>query len=226
MYIPNGENGIYTNRIYEAVDEYRQAYSFEYEDIAENPTIFNNLLMYIYDMAIKPNISEYNDIESIDKVFTIYANIAFYFKLKPNINTFLSFMRISKDIYTSLCKGERYIYISDTGKLIYNIKEYRILYPKSKYTVLNNNIVEVSEMVKRWAEVCESALVDSVINERRNPVGMIFALKSIYGYTENGKAESTETEKIGSRSADQIASDYGSELIEKSAQLPPPADLG
>lgn len=210
MYIPNGgKTGVYTSAIYEAVDEYKQEFSFDDSDLFENPALLNNCLLYVYDTAIKPNLAEYRTIEKIDGLFTAYVSICSYFGIKPVLNTFLQWLHISKKIYTSLCIGNRNIYISEYGEYILNIKEYKALYPCNKYYILSNTGDSIIiDICKRWAEVCESFLVDGVVNERRNPVGMIFTLKSCYGYTENGKAETTETEKIGSRSADAIASDY------------------
>lgn len=209
LYIPNGgSSGVYENRIFSAVDEYKTEYGFSNDDIIENPALINNMLMFIYDTEIKPNISEYRTIEQIDNLFNAYVSICSFYRYRPNINTFIQWLHISKKVYTSLCNGSRNIYISENGDFIYNIKEYKLLYPANKYYILcNSGDSIIIDICKRWAEVCESFLVDGLVNARGNPVGAIFALKSIYGYSETKQAE-TETEKIGSRSAEQIAVDY------------------
>lgn len=227
MYIPNGGLSGVSDAVSVLVDQYKQEFSITDEDINRNSGMLNNILLYIYDFEIKPNIDKYRDIESINGLFNIYISLCYFYDIKPNINTFLSWLNISKKVYKSLIDGNRNIYISDKGLFIYNIKEFSILYPKDKYYILsdNNNSSIVSNICIRWKEVCESSIIDGIINTRGNPAGLIFVAKACYGYSETRFANE-ESEKIGSRSADQIASDYGSELIEKSAQLPPPADLG
>ena len=208
--VRSGQNLVYTNVFEGLLEEYKENNDLCDDDINGNSSIINAILLYFSDIEIKPNISMYRDIEALDNLFNVYRRLCYKYSIRLSINVFLSWIDISKYIFNSLLNGNRNIYISDTGKYIYNIREYKILYPKSKYYIFsdtsNNNIV--ADICRKWLETCEASAMDGVINGKGNPVGLIFTLKSVYGYSDT-KSTQQAPERIGERTADSIASDYG-----------------
>lgn len=208
--IKSGENLVYTSVFESLLEEYKDINGISDDDITNNSSIINAILLYFSDMEIKPNISLYRDIEALDSLFNVYRRLCYKYNIRLSINVFLSWVDISKRVFYSLCNGDRYIYISEKGKYIYNIKEFKLLYPKERYYIFsdssNNSLV--ADICKRWLETCEASTMDGVINGKGNPVGLIFTLKSVYGYSDTKNTQQAP-ERIGERTADSIASDYG-----------------
>lgn len=124
-----------------------------------NKSCFNGMLKHIARNYFVYNPLDYKDIHHIDSMFGIYTSLCYRYLKKPTILGFCVMCNISPDVYTSWSNGE------------YNGEK------------LNQ---EFTDFAKRSRAECQSAVYDGAIEQ--NSVGCIFALKSVYGYTETAPA--------------------------------------
>lgn len=164
---------IYQNNIYALVDDVKQQAQFNGltdEELKNNKAFFPVLVDYIYNYYIgnllgnKTNRHSivYKDIYQLDNLFNIYTRLVYDYKWnnKPNILEFGIFTGISRDTFYQWLNG-----IDNNYK---GVQSSEILTP------------ERSDVVKKWFEVCERALVDG-----SDTIRDIFILKAKHGYKDN-----------------------------------------
>ena len=180
---------IYQNNIYALVDDVKQEPRYikkSDEELKQDKSFFPILVNYIYNNYIgdlldnkhcKPQ--RYEDIKAIDYLFNIYIDLVYLYKWnnKPSIVEFSILTGINKDTFYNWVNGvnnnsNNNIASSDTGK-------------ESKYLTR-----ERSDIVRKWINICESALLDS-----NDTIKDIFILKAKYNYKENNDVQITVNHK-------------------------------
>ena len=150
---------IYTDQIYQLVDDFiNQELNID-PDILNNYGLFPRLIQYVYNNYIKNLLNNginttknrYPDIELLDHLFNIYIDLVFKYKAsnkRPSITEYCIFTGINRNtIYDWLQGNDRSI----------------------------NNIY--SDVVSKWYMVCEQSLVD----DSKDVVKSIFLLKAVHG---------------------------------------------
>ena len=179
---------IYQNNILALVDDVKQEPRYikkSDEELKQDKSFFPILVNYIYNNYIgdlldnkhcKPQ--RYEDIKAIDYLFNIYIDLVYLYKWnnKPSIVEFSILTGINKDTFYNWVNGvnnnNNNIASSDTGK-------------ESKYLTR-----ERSDIVRKWINICESALLDS-----SDTIKDIFILKAKYNYKENNDVQITVNHK-------------------------------
>lgn len=152
--------------------------------------VFKGLLLSLYNQKIKYIIETdkqnrqnvYNNYSLLDDIFNnIYIPLVYKYCLVPTIQEFCVFVGISNSNLTDVKNG---VYRSNGSKAN----------PESTQTV------------KKWFEVCESALISKAYTE--NSIGAIFGLKAAHGWQE--AKQQLEIITTGSQQAtpEQIAEKY------------------
>lgn len=151
---------IYTDQIYQLVDEFINQELATDPDILNNYGLFPRLIQYVYSNYIKSllnnglvtNKNKYPDINLLDHLFNIYIDLVYKYKLnkRPSLIEF--------SIYTGINKNTFYDWINGNDRYI------------------NTNY---SEVAQKWQTVCEQALIDD-----RDTVKSIFLLKCKHDYQE------------------------------------------
>lgn len=144
--------------------------------------IYNNKIKYIIATDKQNRQSVYNNYSLLDDIFNnIYIPLVYKYCLVPTIQEFCVFVGISNSNLTDVKNG---VYRSNGSKAN----------PESTQTV------------KKWFEVCESALISKAYTE--NSIGAIFGLKAAHGWQE--AKQQLEIITTGSQQAtpEQIAQKY------------------
>lgn len=147
-------------------------------------SVFSGLLDYIYKHCLKNILpSDFRlDFQVLDKVFySVYIPLCYRFDKVPTIVQFSVLVNIDNAHITDLRNG------------VYRANGSRVS-------------PEKSQTVKKWYDVCESALLGKAINE--SSIGSIFALKSSFGYRDNQTITIEQGQQIPHETAEQIAAKY------------------
>lgn len=126
---------LYTNKIYELVDEYIN--TLEAPETMKGSNLFNGIIKYIYINLFKIQPLDNADIESIDNIWGIYTSLCYKYNKRPTILNFSLMVGINPDTINSWKNGE---YRGGLGS-------------------------PHSETVKKWLAECESALFDGAIEQ-------------------------------------------------------------
>lgn len=178
-------NGIelYQSDIDVLCDEYIQ--SLPDSSMIYKSTVFCGLLDYIYKHVLK-DITRSNDnhirYDVINEIFyNIYIPLCYRFDKVPTMIQFSVLVNVSNTHLTDVKNG------------VY----------RSNGTAVN---IACNQMVKKWYDVCESALLGKAINE--SSIGSIFALKSSFGYHENQTVTIESRQLMPHETPEQIAAKY------------------
>ena len=142
------------------------------ENMIYKSIVFKGLLLYIYSHKLKhiidsiksnKGISQYNiDYSLMDSIFNnIYLSLCYRFSIVPTVLSFSVFVGID-NTYLSEVRSGTY---KDGSKV--------------------NS--DSTQTVKKWYQVCESALADKAFND--NGIGAIFGLKANYAWTETAPTQ-------------------------------------
>jgi len=165
---------IYKNNIYSLVDDVKQEPLYEGltdRELKQDKSFFNALVQYIYNNYIGDLLGNkdrtiktvYPDIDLLNDLFNIYIDLVIKYKWnnRPTILEFSIFTGVSRDSYYKWLNGDFDNNISTNDKRKHITSTY-------------------TNTVKKWANICESALVDG----NGDTIKEIFILKSKYGYRE------------------------------------------
>ena len=108
------QSEVYENRILEYADEYIQNLDAPSDDdriqLMHKPPVFRGMLKYIYINTFKPNnnlmcnkhsIIDYNNIDQIMNIWSLYVGLCYKYQSNPTILNFEIFTGISDDVITS-----------------------------------------------------------------------------------------------------------------------------
>ena len=169
---------IYKNNIYALVDEVKELEQFSGltdEELKNNKAFFPVLVNYIYNNYIGDLLGNkhgkqviYKDIQQIDYIFNIYIELVYLYKWnnKPFIVEFSNLTGINKDTIYNWLNGV------DNNNNIY----------KDGVTVSDYLTRERSDIVRKWVNVCEQALLNGADS---STIRDIFILKAKHGYRDN-----------------------------------------
>jgi hypothetical protein len=170
-------SAIYQNNIYALVDDVKQESLYEGltdRELKQDKSFFSALVQYLYNSYIgdllgnkdRTTKTVYPDIDILNDLFNIYIDLVIRYKWnnRPTILEFSILTGISRDTYYKWLKGDFDNNISTTDKR---------RHITSRYT----------NTVRKWSELCESALVDGC----GDTIKELFLLKSKYGYREADK---------------------------------------
>lgn len=167
---------VYENRIHELADDYIEnlKVSENYTDeevkmLMRKTQPFKGMLKYIFKHLFKIRKGDvkynnknsridYNDVETLEKLWDLYAELCYRYLQNPTIMNFSLMTGIDYETFATWANGE--------------------------YRGGNAGAASSahSAAVKRWRKECECALADTAMTG--NP-GAMFLLKSKYGYTES-----------------------------------------
>ena len=178
-------SAIYNNRIYEIVDDVKQESLYQGltdRELKQDKSFFSCLVQNIYNNYIgdllgnkdRSNKIIYPDIDILNDLFNIYIDLVIKYKWnnRPTILEFSILTGISRDSYYKWLNGDFDNNISADDKRKHITPRY-------------------TNTVKKWAEICESALVDG----SGDTIKELFLLKSKYGYKENSDIQITVNHK-------------------------------
>ena len=161
---------IYQSDIDILISEYIE--SLPDETLIYKASVFNGLLLYIYNNKLKyvietiknnKGINQYNiDYDLLNDIFqNVYLPLTYRFNIVPTVLSFACFVHVSNTFLSEVKTGT-----------------YR------KGVKVNS---ESTETVKNWYQVCESSLADKAFND--NGIGAIFGLKANYAWTETAPTQ-------------------------------------
>lgn len=179
---------IYQSDIDILIDEYIA--TLPDETMIYKSSCFNGLLLYIYNNKLKhiidivkqnKEINQYNnDYELLNDIFYgIYLPLTYRFNIVPTILSFSCFVHISNAFLSDIKNG-----IHKDGS---KVKP------------------ETTQTVKKWYQVCESALADKAFND--NGIGAIFGLKANYAWRELAP-ENPQLDIIQQSTPEEISARY------------------
>lgn len=178
-------NGIelYQSDIDVLCDEYIQ--SLPDQSMIYKSAVFAGMLDYIYKHVLK-DITRSNDnhinFDALDEIFyNIYVPLCYRFDKVPTMLQFSVLVNVSNSNLTDVKNG---IYRSNGSKV------------NSANT----------QKVKKWYDVCESALLGKAIGE--SSIGSIFALKAVFGYKEQQSIMIENQQQLAHETPEQIAAKY------------------
>lgn len=197
---------VYSNKIYELVDEYIDTLSAKDEDevkaLMRKTPIFKGMLKSIYIKLFKPtkdtktynNIKQnsnidYGDIDLLNGLWDIYTALCYKYLQCPTLLNFGLMTGIRQETLTDWTTG----HTRSGGDAATSLH---------------------CQSAKRWREECESAAYDVALSG--NPGGM-FILKANYGYTE-----APQKIQVVSQGAPQISAE---EIAQRIAQRGEPPKL-
>ena len=173
---PENNLKIYQDKIYFLVDDFidREYPGLTQEELINAKGFFDLLLSYLSQNYVKGIVQEtslprrklrYN-ITVLDNLFNIYKDLCYKYKKnnRPTLVQFCIFVNISKDTLNNW---------------INNMTSDQVLSPEDNATV------------RKWVNICESALVDG----SGEYVKEIFLLKASHGYQDNNN-NITVTHKV------------------------------
>lgn len=165
-------DAIYKNNIYALVDDVKQEAQFinkTDEELKSDKAFFPVLIDYIYNNYIGDLLGNknhtpriYNDIDLLDNIFTIYNRLVSMYKWnnKPSIVEFSLLTGITRNTIYTWLKGDNNINPSA---------------PTEKGTATRRR----SDIVQKWVDTCERALMDG-----NDTIRDIFILKAKYGWQD------------------------------------------
>ena len=164
-------DAIYQNNILALVDDVKELKQFNGltdEELKNNKAFFPVLVDYIYNNYIGDLLDNkhgkqviYKDIKQLDYLFNIYKDLVFMYKWnnRPLLVEFSIFTGINRDtFYNWVNGGNNNIDGNSSGQYLTR---------------------ERSDMVRKWIEVCERALLDGT-----DTIKDLFILKCKHGYKE------------------------------------------
>ena len=143
---------IYTHDVFYYADKYIQDNNIDISDYKTIKRVFPHMILTIHDQCIGKISTD--DIELLDKLFTILLNLCI--KYHYNITMFLF----------SLLTG-----IDTTTFSSWSMGEYKVSNGYSQYS-------------KRWLDKCKECLVNDLNNNDGTSANKIFVAKAIYGLVE------------------------------------------
>lgn len=166
---------IYEHRIYALFDEYKETLSDNDKDcdiMIRNVRYFKGALKHIYLNLFRPSvlydslsntysssILDYNDTETLDRIWSIYVSLCYKYGIKPTIMQY--------GLMTGIPNDTMQEWASSVG----NISGFSTGQQERKHKV-----------AKSWLQEQETALFDGA---SQGSIGDIFLLKSIYNYRDN-----------------------------------------
>lgn len=168
---------IYEHRIYALFDEYKETLSDNDKDcdiMIRNVRYFKGALKHIYLNLFRPtvlydslsgsyssSILDYNDTETLDRLWSIYASLCYKYGIKPTVFQYGMMTGIQPWTIQQWANG------SESGNI---------------FGQVTPNAAQKSNIAKAWMTEQENALFDGA---SQGSVGDIFLLKSVYGYRDN-----------------------------------------
>lgn len=168
---------IYEHRIYALFDEYKDTLSDNEKDcdiMIRNVRYFKGALKHIYLQLFRPtvlydslsntyssSILDYNDTETLDRIWSIYVSLCYKYGIKPTVFQYGMMTGIQPWTIQQWANG------SDVGNIFGQVV---------------NNAAQKTNIAKAWMTEQENALFDGA---SQGSVGDIFLLKSVYGYRDN-----------------------------------------
>lgn len=145
---------VYQNDILRLVDEY---IDIELDGDAESVTDnFVSMIFHIADNIQKPSN---DDIELLDKIFSIYVRICAKYKVLPTLEVFSFLVGIDRNTFTDWSMGR-----------------YRV------------NTAHGST-VKKWFNICKSFTLNRLHNQTGTNANLIFIAKAAYGMAETAPVQ-------------------------------------
>lgn len=178
-------NGIelYQSDIDVLCDEYIK--SLPDQSMIYKSAVFAGMLDYIYKHVLKDitrSDNNYIDFPVINEIFyNIYIPLCYRFDKVPTMLQFSVLVNVSNTHLTDIKNGT---YRADGSRV--------------------NR--ETNQMVKKWYDVCESALLGKAIGE--SSIGSIFALKAVFGYKEQQSIMIENQQQLAHETPEQIAAKY------------------
>lgn len=175
------------------------------EDISKKQC-FAGMIKYI-SMKIKPDL-DYNNLVQLNDLWNIYTGLCYKYNHTVSIERYCILINISKDTF--------YCWLNNAYKdKNNNITEYNNTY---RTTYCEELSISRSDLMKKWDAESESSWQDEA--STGNP-GAMFVLKARRGWQETAPAQNPQQIQGPSRTAAQIASDYGVTLEDKNAPITP-----
>ena len=172
---------IYEDRIYDLFDEYKDTLSDNDKDcdiMIRNVRYFKGALKHIYLNLFRPtvlydsmsntyssSILDYNDTETLDRIWSIYVSLCYKYGIKPTVFQYGMMTGIQPWTIQQWANG------SPLGN---------IFAPNDRQ--LSTNAAMKTNIAKAWMTEQENALFDGA---SQGSIGDIFLLKSVYGYRDN-----------------------------------------
>lgn len=169
---------IYEHRIYSLFDEYKDTLSDNEKDadiMIRNVRYFKGALKHIYLQLFRPtvlydslsntyssSILDYNDTETLDRLWSIYVSLCYKYGIKPTVMQYGLMTGIPNDTMQEWASG---------GNSVGNISGF-----------LTGQQERKRKVAKSWMQEQETALFDGA---SQGSIGDIFLLKSIYNYRDN-----------------------------------------
>lgn len=169
---------IYEHRIYALFDEYKDTLSDNDKDcdiMIRNVRYFKGALKHIYLQLFRPtvlydslsntyssSILDYNDTETLDRIWSIYVSLCYKYGIKPTVMQYGLMTGIPNDTMQEWAAG---------SNSVGNISGFLTGQQEQKHKV-----------AKSWMQEQETALFDGA---SQGSIGDIFLLKSIYNYRDN-----------------------------------------
>lgn len=122
------------------------------------------------------------------------------------------------DIYTRLCA--KYRILPTLEMFSFLIKTHRSVFTDWKNGAHRASTTAYSDTVKKWLDVCKAFVVDRLSNQYGTNANLIFVAKSAYGMRESAPTPVIETQKIVSRTPEEIAAGYGMTEISGEMRFP------
>lgn len=168
---------IYEHRIYSLFDEYKETLSDNDKDcdiMIRNVRYFKGALKHIYLQLFRPtvlydslsntyssSILDYNDTETLDRIWSIYVSLCYKYGIKPTVMQYGLMTGIQPWTIQQWANG------SEVGNI---------------FGQVTTNATQKTNVAKSWMTEQENALFDGA---SQGSVGDIFLLKSVYGYRDN-----------------------------------------
>lgn len=176
----------------------------EYIDMMPEPEFiktkvqcFDGLVRYLYRRCLKPIINrkpnKVIDYELLDTIFdNVYMPLCQLYGYIPNTVLFCNLCGIT---YSNISNINDNIYINNNSDSDSSSNEYS-----------DNASIKRNEIIKKWRDSMESALVGQVANH--SSIGSMFLLKSVYSYSENNTLKidmTNDVPNIDTRQLSQVA---------------------
>ena len=168
---------IYEHKIYSLFDEYKDTLSDNEKDadiMIRNVRYFKGALKHIYLQLFRPSvlydslsntysssILDYNDTETLDRIWSIYVSLCYKYGIKPTVFQYGMMTGIQPWTIQQWANG------AESGNI---------------FGQVTTNAAQKSNIAKAWMTEQENALFDGA---SQGSIGDIFLLKSVYGYRDN-----------------------------------------
>lgn len=156
---------------------------------SQNKGVFVGMLKYIYNIYIKHNLKNYNNIALLDSIWDIYTSLCYKYNKRPTILNYCILTGIRQDTIWDWKRGYTRckVYYDKDGNVIDDPAVWKLTHKGEVCREEPSTIY--CETVKKWFTDCEAALYDGATEQ--NSIGCIFALKANYGYTETAPVPTT-----------------------------------